>query len=876
MVGWQLPGYVEVETLGSGGFGRVVLARHEASGVLVAIKYLHARFLSEPEILNGFRREASLLASVPSPYVVRVFDFVVQPEGAALVMEAVPGVSLRAVLAAGGALVAESALAVLKGSLLGLAAAHRVGVVHRDYKPDNVLVSDRGESKLVDFGLAVLDGQQGLSAGSPAYMAPEQWAGQPGTPATDVYAATCVFFQCITGERPFAAATSAEFQVLHATALPKLDAVPEHLRGLIARGMAKHPHVRPASAEAFVAELQAVAVQSYGPEWEQRGWQHLAAGAGTLLAMSPLALLATATTAGAPIAGAAGAGVGAGAAGTAAGTAGGVGAGAAGAGTGLLATTTAKVIAGGVVAAAVVVGGVVIIANAGEDDPLVATQAQGCTADPPADVAPGVDRSDCEWQASAEQVVGYGDQVVLVSSQARGDGSTRFVMRGVDAATGSQRWTTPPLTGQLDDPSTQEPADAERSLQIVHAQGKPYAAFAYTTDSGPAATFMPLSGEGKLVTWTGSGTIEEQRAAVDDALVAYEDTVPAKADVIDPSSGRTTSLPTAGSTEVQAVGDGWFAEGTVDRSSFTVKDYQGETLWEPEAGDGQRRVIAAYGDYALVQSSAGEEAVLTVYGKEGQVVAETAFGLYSEPTETTVLASPDQRWLVVHTDFSGAAINLEEGKATQLEDPPKPLGISDDGQVYGVVTGARDWAVVADGNTGQTTWTGDRATRLPVVAGKDYVVLGDVVHPALFDYPGRETRTVWALRTEPGPKPTEQPSEEPAPTGLDEGFIGSWQSVGNVDQPGSDTPYRLRVTLREGEVGDVVGEVSYPGLGCSGTWTLTSVGQERVELTEDITDDPENTCLSSVDVTVARDGDELEYSFQAQSGEKATARLERR
>lgn len=385
MTDWRLPGYTEIETLGVGGFGRVVLAKHQPSGVLVAVKYLHARYLTNPAIVDGFRREASLLAAVPSPHVVRVFDFVLQLEGAALVMEAVPGVSLKAILAADGALAPESALAVLKGSLLGLAAAHGVGVVHRDYKPDNVLVNDRGESKLVDFGLAVLDGQLGLSAGSPAYMAPEQWAGQPGTPATDVYAATCVFFQCVTGEKPFAAATSAEFKTLHEFAPLPLQAVPEQLRGLISRGMAKDPAQRPPTAGAFVAELQAAAVTAYGEDWERVGWQRLAARATALLALSPLALLATSATAAAPVVGAGagvagGTGVGAGAAGTAAGT-GAVGASAAGtsgigatAAGGLLATATAKVAAAALAVVAVGAGGVVVYNAVAEDDPAPVAQ----------------------------------------------------------------------------------------------------------------------------------------------------------------------------------------------------------------------------------------------------------------------------------------------------------------------------------------------------------------------------------------------------------------------------------------------------------------------------------------------------------------------
>jgi serine/threonine-protein kinase len=312
---WGVPGYAEVDVLGTGGFGRVVLAKHEASGKMAAIKYLRADFLADARIAAGFRREAWLLSGVRSRHVVRLFDFVETPQGAALVMEAVPGVSLRALLVAEGVLVPEAALAILKGSLLGLADAHAAGVVHRDYKPGNVLVSREGESKLVDFGLATLDGHNGLTAGSPAYMAPEQWAGRPGLPATDVYAATCVFYQCVTGHRPFEADTSEQLRALHGGAPVPLEAVPEALRPLIARGMAKDPASRPATADAFVTELEAVARKAYGKDWEKRGWKRLATSAAALTALTPLALLTAAGTAAAPVA-AAGAGAGVTAAGT--------------------------------------------------------------------------------------------------------------------------------------------------------------------------------------------------------------------------------------------------------------------------------------------------------------------------------------------------------------------------------------------------------------------------------------------------------------------------------------------------------------------------------------------------------------------------------
>ncbi|MGW4485524.1 protein kinase domain-containing protein [Amycolatopsis sp. NPDC004368] len=359
---WRVPGFTEVDVLGSGGFGQVVLAKHEGSGQMAAIKYLRAEYLADAQVADGFRREAWLLAGVRSAHVVRLFEFVETPEGAALVMEAVPGVSLRALLAAEKVLAPESALAVLKGSLLGLADAHAAGVVHRDYKPGNVLVSREGESKLVDFGLATLDGHNGLSAGSPSYMAPEQWSGQPGMPATDVYAATCVFYQCVTGEVPFRADTTDGLRALHQTAPVPLEAVPEALRALITRGMAKDPAWRPVRADAFVAELETVARKAYGKNWEKRGWKRLAASAAALTALTPLALLATAGTAAAPAA----AGVGAGA------VAGGVGGGVPATGTGMGATAViaGKIAAAVLVVGALVAGGVAIFSS--HDDPPAA------------------------------------------------------------------------------------------------------------------------------------------------------------------------------------------------------------------------------------------------------------------------------------------------------------------------------------------------------------------------------------------------------------------------------------------------------------------------------------------------------------------------
>jgi eukaryotic-like serine/threonine-protein kinase len=283
---WSVPGYTELKDLGSGGFGRVVLARHHAAGVLVAIKYLRPDLLADREFARMFRGEATALASIEDPNVVRLYEYVESPAGAAIVMELVEGVSLREILSHQGATTPEAALVVLQGSLLGLAAAHQRGVVHRDYKPENVLVDGEGASKLTDFGLAARTGDQPIPAGTLRYVAPEQIAGAPAGPASDVYAATATFYECVTGHPPFSGEPD-EVLRQHQTAPVPLEPLPGPMRRLVAAGMAKDPEHRPADGASLVAELKTIASRACGPDWERRGRSHLGEAALLLAALWP-------------------------------------------------------------------------------------------------------------------------------------------------------------------------------------------------------------------------------------------------------------------------------------------------------------------------------------------------------------------------------------------------------------------------------------------------------------------------------------------------------------------------------------------------------------------------------------------------------------
>ncbi|MEO3782395.1 serine/threonine-protein kinase [Actinocorallia sp. B10E7] len=287
----SLSRYVELQELGQGAQGRVVLARYTESSELVAIKFLAPNLLRDERQVNGFRREAELLAKVRHPHVAQVREYLQTGAQAAIVMEAINGVSLQQVLKQHGRLTIEASLAVLKGSLLGLDAAHQMGIVHRDYKPANVMVQEDGQSKLIDFGVATLAGERSMS-GTPAYMAPEQWRREEATPATDVYAATCVFYECVTGHSPFRSGNLTEMAACHLQKPAPLQELPEELRDLVAAGMAKDPMDRPSRALVFVGQLERVAADIYGSDWEPRGLAALASGAVSLAALFPLSLLA--------------------------------------------------------------------------------------------------------------------------------------------------------------------------------------------------------------------------------------------------------------------------------------------------------------------------------------------------------------------------------------------------------------------------------------------------------------------------------------------------------------------------------------------------------------------------------------------------------
>ncbi|WP_395109124.1 serine/threonine-protein kinase [Actinomadura sp. SCN-SB] len=270
--GWMVPGFSHVQELGAGVTGRVMLALDEVTQTKVAIKYLDRRLDGDEAFLSRFRAVARRLSQLEDPNVVDFYEFVESPEGTAIVMERVEGLGLRRLLASQGPTGPLAALAMVSGSLLGLAAAHAKAIAHGTLRPAEILIDGEGNCRLTDFALA----RSGTEAQTiPAYAAPELWDGGPASVASDLYAVSAVFFECLTGHPPYGGRTQAAIAKQHREAAIPVEMVPGPLRELIALGLAKDPNSRPESAADFLGAVEDAAVDAYGPAWLAQGRSRL-------------------------------------------------------------------------------------------------------------------------------------------------------------------------------------------------------------------------------------------------------------------------------------------------------------------------------------------------------------------------------------------------------------------------------------------------------------------------------------------------------------------------------------------------------------------------------------------------------------------------
>jgi serine/threonine protein kinase len=279
LVGRVLDGKYEiVAPLGSGGMGAVYRARRVLIGDEVAVKVLHSRLTGDEKLVERFRREARAAAQLHHPNVVTIHDYgeARGPGGFAyIVMELVRGETLRDILRREGRLQPARAVALMRDVCAGVGAAHRRGIVHRDIKPDNIIVTPADEDhpfesvKVVDFGIAKLRDlaaesstltEAGMMVGTLFYMSPEQCKGEPLDSRADVYSLGAMLHEMLAGAPPFTASNITSLIFKHVgeppPPLPADLPVPQALRAAVLRALSKEPDARPRDASEFSREIQ--------------------------------------------------------------------------------------------------------------------------------------------------------------------------------------------------------------------------------------------------------------------------------------------------------------------------------------------------------------------------------------------------------------------------------------------------------------------------------------------------------------------------------------------------------------------------------------------------------------------------------------------
>ena len=267
----QIGRYEILEPIGRGGMGVVYKARDPALQRVVAVKVMGGLILGAPhlrdEYLERFQREARAAARLSHPHIVTVHDFGVDEATGLpfLVMEHVEGASLAGILRDNPRFPLARSLEILDQVASALTAGHAAGVVHRDIKPDNVLLDAQGQARVTDFGIARVEGseltQTGVGLGTPGYLPPEGLQGAPPDARTDVFALGALAYQLVTGRKAFSGPTrdSVGLQVLnHQPVEPHVlcPEVPPHVSRAVMHALAKSPDERTPTAAAFREELR--------------------------------------------------------------------------------------------------------------------------------------------------------------------------------------------------------------------------------------------------------------------------------------------------------------------------------------------------------------------------------------------------------------------------------------------------------------------------------------------------------------------------------------------------------------------------------------------------------------------------------------------
>jgi hypothetical protein len=255
--------------VGSGGMANVFLAHDQILDRDVALKLLKARYAGDEEFVERFRREARSAAALANPYIVPIFDRGETEDGTYYIaMEYLPGGTLKEWIRSSGALSSQTAVALVLQIAEALQAAHERGIIHRDVKPDNILLTGSGHVKVTDFGIARAADATTIShfgdiLGSAKYMSPEQAAGEEVGPASDLYSLGVVLYEMLTGRVPFEVDTPADLSAKYDQKPPlhprELNPeVPENLDVIVMRLLERDPKDRYRSATELIEELRRI------------------------------------------------------------------------------------------------------------------------------------------------------------------------------------------------------------------------------------------------------------------------------------------------------------------------------------------------------------------------------------------------------------------------------------------------------------------------------------------------------------------------------------------------------------------------------------------------------------------------------------------
>lgn len=252
--------YQLLERLGSGGMADVYRARDLMLDRYVAIKVLRKDFSTNAEFQNQFRLEARSAANLSHPNIVTVHDFGFADNLLYIVMEYIHGKDMKQLIRERGRFSVQDGIPLLVQACAGIGYAHRAGLVHCDVKPHNMLVANDGRLKVTDFGIAralatiATSERTDVVWGSPLYFAPEQAAGEPPSPASDVYSLGVVMYELLSGTPPFTASTADELARLHISARPipireYIPDIPTALEEIITKVLSKEPAARYRTAD---------------------------------------------------------------------------------------------------------------------------------------------------------------------------------------------------------------------------------------------------------------------------------------------------------------------------------------------------------------------------------------------------------------------------------------------------------------------------------------------------------------------------------------------------------------------------------------------------------------------------------------------------